>query len=202
MERQLTLGMQVKGTDGQAGRISRIVTDPETQRPTYLVVKHGRMHPREVVVPVSLVQEVTPEAVALDLKLAALNDFPDFESTVQHGTFQRTTVAPQWRPMYSYTPPTNDGFMMLRQRAVPEQAVAVAKGMAVHDCDDHEVGTVEGIIVDAEKRQGSHLILRRTHPLLRLLVVPVELVDEAAEERVRLRISREYVDGLPTYTEG
>ncbi|HEM62103.1 MAG TPA: PRC-barrel domain containing protein, partial [Chloroflexi bacterium] len=77
---KLRLGMPVFATDGKAGKIAKIITDPESRQPVYLAVEIGRLpNRREVVLPVSLVRGVTAETVNLDITRQTLADFPDYE---------------------------------------------------------------------------------------------------------------------------
>jgi hypothetical protein len=199
-KKQLTLGAPVNCLDGKAGTLSKIITDPDSRRPTYLVVKRGRPRSREIVVPVSLVVEVTPAAVELDITRKALADFPDYEVTVQKGKYQKPMPVPDpRRPITIYTPPTNSGYMVLRQRNVPEQSVEVKRGMAVRDCEGHQVGKVEGIIVGVSKRRGKYVVFRRTRSRS-LRLIPAELVEDVSLEGVQLRVDCDFAEKLPDYT--
>ncbi|HKZ83692.1 MAG TPA: hypothetical protein VJ793_08550 [Anaerolineae bacterium] len=199
-KKQLTLGAQVNCLDGKAGTLSRIITDPESRRPTYLVVKRGRLRSREIVVPVSLVAEVTPEAVTLDITRKALVDSPDYEVTVRKGRYQKPMPVPDLRrPVAIYTPPSNSGYMVLRQRNVPDRSVEVRQGMRIWDCGDREVGKVEGIVVSVQKRQGKYIVFRPKRASSPQLI-PADLVEDVTSKGVRLRIDREYAGRLPIYS--
>ncbi len=202
MERELTLGAKVRASDGEAGELSKIITDPRSHEPTYLVVKRGRLFPREVLVPTSLVTEVTEQEVKLDLDKEALDGFPDYEITVQKGEYRKPLVGGFGRPRGVYTPPSNSAFMVLRQRNVPEHSVEVTAGMAVRDARGVGVGTVEGLLVDPDRRQGSHLVVRPSGRPSPSRVLPVELVAEVDDSGVALRLERDQIEGLPIFSEG
>ena len=90
--------------------------------------------------------------------------------------------------------------MVLRTRSVPEGNVGVERGMEVVDPAGSQVGRVHGLTVDPASRTASHIVLRRGPPVspsYRLL--PTELVADVREDRVKLNISAEHVDGLPPY---
>jgi len=40
MAKELSLGMSVSCSDGEVGRLERIVVDPDTREPAYLVVSY------------------------------------------------------------------------------------------------------------------------------------------------------------------
>ncbi|MDD5468852.1 MAG: hypothetical protein PHS96_13705 [Anaerolineales bacterium] len=199
MKKQIGLGLKVHCLDGQGGKVSKIITDPESHQPTYLVVKRGRLHVREILVPVSLVAEVTEEAVFLNITRETLVGLSDYEYTVRKGKYQKPLIVGHPRPRYLHYPASSKGFMVLRQRNVPERSVAVEKGLVILDSEGRQVGKVEGVIVDSRKRQGRYVLFRRVHESTPRLI-PSDLVDDVTPEAVRLRIGGEYVELLPVYT--
>lgn len=199
MKKQLGLNLRVQCLDGQGGKISKIVIDPDSRQPTHLVVKRGRLHVREILVPVSLVAEATEESVFLNVTRETLVGLSDYEYTLRKGDYQKPLIVGYPRPRYMSFPASNHGFMVLRQRNVPERSVAVEKGMAILDIEGHKVGKVEGIIVDSRKRQGRYLLFQRMHGTVPQLI-PSDLIDDVSEGNVRLRIDRDYMERLPVYT--
>lgn len=199
MNKLLKLGTKVRTRDSTAGRVSKIITDPKSHQPTYLVVKRGHLFPKQVVVPVSLVSDVTLEEVELDTTQEALAAFPDYEVTLPTGTYEKPFPAPRNRPAAIYTPPANKGFMVLRQRSIPEESVPVEKGMIVRDCEGYQVGKVEGLVLDAEQHQGKYIAMRREPPFSDLQVIPVELVADAQEGEIHLHITAKQAEGLAAY---
>jgi len=199
MAARFVLGMDVMCSDGAAGRVSRIVTDPARLHPRYLVVQKGRLRRREIVVPVSLVAGISAHGVRLDMTLKALAAFPDFEVKVRQGSYSKPVPMGGTRPIGIYTSPGNAGFMVLRQRNVPDQSVAVEKGMPVRDRARRKVGTVEAIIANSTTRWGDFIVVRRVPATTDLRLVPVELVAGAKDGEIRLRIDAAHVDGLRVF---
>jgi len=200
MEKQIHLGARVRAEDGEVGTVEKIVVDPEEREPGYLVVKRGRVRPRQIVVPVNLVTDVTPEEVTLATTRQALESFPDYEVTVRKGEYRKPVPVDAPRPGAVYTPPANAGYIVLRQRSVPEASVGVEQGMDVLDIAGLKVGQVHGLIAELESRQASHLVLREPHPLRpRDWLVPADLVADVREGEVHLRIPAEHVSGLEPY---
>jgi sporulation protein YlmC with PRC-barrel domain len=199
MKKQLGLELGVQCLDGRGGKISKVVIDPDSHQPTHLVVKRGRLHVREILVPVSLVAEVTEETVFLNVTRETLVGLSDYEFTVRKGEFQKPLMVGYPRPHYMGFPASNKSFMVLKQRNVPERSVAVEKSMAILDIEGHKVGKVEGIIVDSRKRQGRYLLFQRMHGTVPQLI-PSDLIDDVSEGNVRLRIDRDYMERLPVYT--
>lgn len=195
--KQLKLGMTVNCLDGRAGKISKVIADPESHRPTHLVVKRGRLRTTEVVVPVSLVDAVDLESVQLAITLEALRDLPVYEYTVHKGRYEIPKLVGR-PPVTVYTPPTNKGYMVLKQRAVPERSLAIEKGLAIRDSYGREVGQVVGLIVDGNEQIGKYIVFR--NPLSgSTQLITTELIEDVTADSIHLRIARQYLDGLPIF---
>jgi sporulation protein YlmC with PRC-barrel domain len=201
MQKQLSLGMSVHCTDGEAGRLEKIVADPETHEPAYLVVRRGLVSRHDVVVPVGLVRAVDAETLSLDATTEALRTFPEYEITVEKRQPPKQDFEPSWPPLPPQALPWEEaGVVKVRQRTVPAHTIDIRRGMTVYDPTGVRLGQVEGVIVDAERRQASHLALRRPHPLAQeLRLVPVDLVDFVIRSDVYLLIPQGQVQGLATY---
>lgn len=197
----LRLGMPVHALDGEAGKISKIITDPESRQATYLAVKTGRLLSRkEVVIPVSLVSKASAEAVFLKITREALADYPVYEVTVVKGQYQKPQYFPRGLTIPAYYLPDNRGYMVLRQRSVPEQSIAVEKGMQVRDCNGQQAGEVEGVILDQAKRQGKYIVFRRDHSSP-LQLIPADLIQNISSAEVKLRIDGKSIEKLAEYSE-
>ncbi len=197
--KELILGARVNCQDGAAGRLSRIILDPENRRPTHLIVKRGWPSPREIVVPVSLATKVTREAVELKITRRALADFSDYQVTVRKGRYEKPMPVPNpQRPIALYTLPSHGAFMVLQQRNVPEQSAEVRRGMAVRDGNGHKVGKVEGITVGVNKQQGKYVLFQRSHSRTPRLI-PAELVEGVSSEGVRLQSYSNFTDTFPAF---
>jgi sporulation protein YlmC with PRC-barrel domain len=202
MTKQVQLGARVRAIDGDVGTVAMIVVDPGGRRPGYLVVKHGRIPPRQrqIVVPVGLVEDVTPDEVILATTREALHGFPDYEITVQKGIFEKPVPTGGYIPTGTYTPSSNDGYMVLSQRSVPEHTVGVEQGMTVMDAAGVKVGYVHGLILNSDSRQASYLVLRYSRPLtMRILLIPVDLVADVKDGEIHLYIADEHMYGLELY---
>lgn len=206
MKKRIELGYRVNAVDGRVGVVEKVIVDPDEREPSYLIVKRGRIRPRHIVVPVTLVDEVSAGQVSLSITRNALDDFPDYEVTERHGRYEKPVPVGVQRPLTTYTPPSNRGYMKLRQRNVPESAVPVEKGMVVKDARGLRVGRVEGLLLDGERRTATHILLQRPAPMtvatpatMQQFAVPVDLVKDVREGGVHLRITRWHISGLAVY---
>ncbi len=181
--------------DGRAGKLAGVVIDPQGRRPTSLIVRQDRLPRREVVVSASLVIDVTPAGIRLDVTGEVLETFPDYQVTVRAGEYRGPMAVSKLRAVAS-TPVIDRGYAVLRQRAVPEQSVEVRRGMAVRDCDGEPVGTVEGMMADPQRRECRHLVVRRSPQPADTRLIPIELVADIRGDAIHLQIASAHVDGL------
>lgn len=199
MNKTIEIGTRIWAEDGKAGTLSGFVADPATREPKYLVIKRGIVRPRHIVVPVSLVKNSTEAAVVLGASIKTLDAYPDYVSTIHKGEFRKSVPIGSPRPYASYAPRSNQGYLVLQHRNVPESTVSVEKGMAVRDRSGQKVGSVSGLMIDAEGRQAVQILLRQQGPIAREKVVPTEQVADVRDSEVHLRISASQVDNLVRY---
>jgi osmotically-inducible protein OsmY len=73
---RLRAGMAVLGADGRAGTVERVLTDPATGAARELVVRLGRVFPRQRVVPAAWIAGVADGAVTLRASRAEVAGLP------------------------------------------------------------------------------------------------------------------------------
>ncbi len=199
----ITLGMAVVCTDGKAGSLERVVGDPETHEPAYVVVRLKPVPARDVVVPVSLVADVTAEALQLNAATGAMQAFPDYETTVKKYQPLTAEEKAEVLPALVLDPDLDLGMVTVRERTVPEHMVDLKKGMIVYDRTGLKLGEIEGAVADAEKKQVTHVVMRAPIPIIEgRRLVPVNLIDFIIRSDVYLRVSINDVADLPLYTPG
>jgi hypothetical protein len=205
MNKELSLGMAVRVQDGKAGHLQKIVADPKTHEPAYLVVRRGRLSPRDIVVPVGLVTELDADTLMLDTTQEALNSFPDYEVAVEMYRQPNIDYAARW-PLAAPLERARTGIsgkFTVRERTVPEHTVVVERGMVVYDCAGAKLGEIERVLMDPDAQQAAYLVLRQGLPLkAEHRLVPVDLVDFVIRSDVYLFIEEAYVQGLPIYQPG
>ena len=65
--------------DGEAGKVDRVITEPDSDTVTHLVVQRGSLLIRDIVVPVNRIATMDEEGIVLTLTREELDDLPSFE---------------------------------------------------------------------------------------------------------------------------
>ncbi|MBC7224309.1 MAG: PRC-barrel domain-containing protein [Anaerolineae bacterium] len=201
------VGSPVFCTDGKAGRLAYVVVDEDDEVVTGLIVRHGVLLARDVVVPVHWVQRVDEEGIHLNATLKELEAQPVFREV------DFRIPDPSARPIQGHPPAEQRVWLgpyvevsttarpMIAQRVrlgVDEDEITLGRGVEVM-ADDGELGTVDHVLVDPETHRVTHIVVR-TGPLIpRDLIVPIEKVYSLGSERVAVHGTREELVSSPAY---
>jgi osmotically-inducible protein OsmY/sporulation protein YlmC with PRC-barrel domain len=201
------IGTEVHCRDGQCGRLHKVALDPHTQRVTDLIVQRGFLLTTDRVLPVELVEEATREGIRLSIPSRALREYPEYRELefeepapeAQTGHYERNDVR-CWRAGYRVAC-SEPVVPMVRKQAhlnvLPSRAV-LERGTPVLNRDEHEIGTVDHLLVDPESGQVSHLVIRRGllpyYPIL-----PIARVESVTDEAVGVSLNDGEVEMLPRY---
>jgi sporulation protein YlmC with PRC-barrel domain len=206
---RLELGNPIVCTDGAVGELADVVVDPVQRRVTHLVVQpHGKLAPARLV-PSGL---ATGDAGRISLRCtrAEVDGFP----TVRESSYLRIDELPHDDPdwdvgvqdvlaMPYYTTPdmgmypsADEPYIMTYDR-VPKGESEIRRASAVVSADDHQLGTVEALVVDGD--EITHVVLERGHLWgKRDVTIPIGAVAQVESDTVTLRLSKDEVGGLPT----
>ncbi len=204
----LKVGSPVFCTDGKAGRLAYVVVDEDDEVVTGLIVRHGALLTKDVVVPVHWVQKVGEDGIYLNASLEDLEAQPEFREV------DFRIPDPLARPIQGHPPADQRVWLgpyaavsatarpMIAQRVrlgLDEDEIALGRGVEVL-ADDGELGTVDHVLVDPQTRRITHIVVR-TGPLIpRDLIVPIEKVYSLGSERVAVHGTREELASSPAYT--
>jgi hypothetical protein len=188
----LIIGAEVNCTDGACGKVSRVVVDPAVAV-THLVVDRqyqGRL------VPLGLV-DAAAGGLRLRCTIAEFENLEPADTTVLPqesvedprwdvlGVSRRARLSPPSRPPVTY-------------EALPFAEVAVRGGEHVH-ATDGDIGQVRGLVIDPASHQVTHVLLGEGHVFGRKEVaIPIGAVTGVGEDGIRLTITRQQVQGLPS----
>lgn len=76
--RNMTKGTPIFCTDGPVGEVHDVLIDPETERPTHIILREGILVIKEVSIPVGYVQKVEGDRVLLKVNKEEIEKLPRF----------------------------------------------------------------------------------------------------------------------------
>ena len=200
------IGANVYTTDGQAGKLMKVVIDPDTERVTHLIVEKGFLQKTDHVVPVEALAETTDEGIRLNMSTADLEQLTQFQETDfrvpdpgwERDSYQVDDPAHVLRWGIHYAPPMVDQYTLTREedvkRGVDADQPVIGKGMAVYDRSG-ELGTVETLYIDETTAQITHLVVK-SGLLGPQLVIPMSAVTSVSDTAVNIDLTREQVQAL------
>jgi len=210
---RLQLGTPVRCADGDGGELADVVIDPVARCVTHLVVApHGQ--PDEArLVPIAWAQGGDANAIALTCSVAELAGAERIQESAYLRLGESPTTDPAWDvgveevfalPYYEAA----DGFMarpvdpdphaVWRYDRVPKGQVEIRRASIVRTSDDHDVGHVDGLIVDADGHVGAFTLERGHLWGKREVAIPIGAVAEVRTDLVLLRLTKDEVGDLPS----
>ena len=197
---RIDLKAKIRTKDGhEAGKIHRVLIDPETERITGFVVTTGRLLGRDVIVSEDMFAEASADAetITLNLDKKELDTQPSFEED-DFVTPPAGWSAPNLGyaiPPESFLWPEDSVLADTGERSRP----SIKKGDTVKDRDGDVVGTVEDIRFDEKTGDVLSLTVRAHAGLERLFgggkVAEISRDDilRITEDEVRLGVDREEI---------
>jgi uncharacterized protein YrrD len=197
---RMDLNARIRTKDGhEAGKIHRVLIDPETERITGFVVSTGRLLGRDVIVGEDMFADASPdgETITLTLNKKELDTQPSFEED-DFVTPPAGWSAPSLGyaiPPESFLWPADSALADVGERPRP----SIKKGDTVKDRDGDPVGTVEDIRFDETTGNVLSVTVRAHAGLERLFgggkVAEISRDDilRITEDEVRLGVDREEI---------
>jgi len=203
-----TIGAHAECDDGPAGTIKRVVVDPLAKTLTHLAVEpHGRLGLARLV-PVEIA-EPTGDRVRLHCTISEFDRLDSAEDTqFVAGTIGYERYGPEqvlsW-PYYGLHGGQAGGVSgasvpgvseTVTYDTVPEGEVDIRRGDPVY-ATDGPIGHVHGLVIDAESRRVSHVLLQEGHLWGRKEVgIPITAV-RSVEDGIKVQMSKKEVGDLP-----
>lgn len=210
---RLELGQSVGCTDGYFGDLADVVIDPIGRRVTHLVVEPHLVHRLARLVPVELAE--VGEGARRGISLRCTTEELWRLLPVQEFTFLRVGefVAddPDWdvgiqevlaMPYYETEAlggyiPDPDPHVGISYDRVPKGEVEIRRSSVVDSADGHQLGHVDGFLVDEDDEHITHVVLEHRHLWERReITIPIGAVAEVKTDRVTLRLSKDEVGEL------
>jgi len=197
---RIDLNARIKTSDGhEAGKIHRVLIDPETERITGFVVSTGRLLGRDVIVGEDMFADASADGgtITLSLTKKELDTQPSFEED-DFVTPPAGWSAPNLGyaiPPESFLWPADSALADIGERSRP----SIKKGDIVKDRDGDVVGTVEDIRFDEGTGNVLSVTVKAGAGLERLFgggkIAEVSRDDilRITEDEVRLGVDREEI---------
>jgi sporulation protein YlmC with PRC-barrel domain len=202
---RFVIGAKVSCSDGDCGRVSRVVVDPVAKVVTHLAVEPPHRQGLARLVPVDLA-EPRPAGVSLGCTMAEFEQLdPAEETQFVPGTRGYEVYGPEqvlsW-PYYelgdTVMDPEQEGQVSqtVTVDMLPPGEVGVRRGARVDACDG-AIGKVDGLVIEPASHRVTHVLLEEGHLFGRKqLAIPISAVAEVGDE-VRLNLTRHQVRHLP-----
>lgn len=194
----LPTNAEVNCSDGGAGFVTYIVSNPINRQMTHLVVKSDMPPFQEFLVPIEQVEETTSSLIKLK---CTQEDFLQME------LFKYEEYLPTEVPNHLSWPyclplpgaiPEEVNYIPVEYQNIPRGELVVRRGAWV-EATDGTIGQVEELLFNANNMQVTHLVLLEQHFLKkREITIPVSLIDHVDETTIYLKVDRQSVEALPT----
>ena len=195
---QFTIGAKVNCSDGECGKVIRLVLNPVLREVTHIVVEPKHREGIGRLVPLALVAS-SAETVALSCTLAEFEALDYAEEThllpgtgLEPGfTSSEVLVLPYYGlgPGNVTPPVTTD--------TLPLGEVGVRGDEFVH-ATDGEIGRVQGLVIEPVNHHVTHVLLQEGHLWGRKEVaIPIGSVIAIEKGSLRLGLTKQEVEDLP-----
>lgn len=205
---KIDIGAKVRTRDGhEIGKVERVVVNPSSKEVDGIVVHRGRVLPRDVVVPLSLVQRAGKDGLQLRIGMDRAEDLPDFVEAHYVKPSDRAITLP-YAPgsmLFPLVPPygvagTPFPYEVIEEeREAPPEDVEITEGTEVRTVDG-TIGSVDELLTDPQADRVSAILVRAGRCLTKDTQIPVEFVDEVASDHIKVSLTTDQVEALPEPT--
>ncbi len=205
------IGANVHCHDGQCGKLTKVVVNPNTFEVTNLVVEEGFLLKHARAFPVSLVEKAAGDDIYFALHSDQLSKYPEYVETEyerpESGWEGKASYQPGDVLFPSATAPYDMGVRMVKEKVrqgIAEELAVVEKGTKVYN-DEDVIGKLDHVISDQESNTISHLVIRQGVLFPDQLEIPISLIKSVSEEGIFVTATNEVLaQYLPSsdYDEG
>jgi sporulation protein YlmC with PRC-barrel domain len=205
----------VNCTDGPFGKLADVVVDPTKRSVTHLVVEPEGDHGKARLVPIELASPDEDETPAIAVRCSVeeadqlepveeyayirLGESPDLEPGWEMGV--ETVLAwPYYASGLGYetVPADYDPHASVTYDRIPKGEVEIRRASGVTSADGHQLGKVDGFLVDDDDAI-THFVLERGHLWgRREVTIPIKEVAQVFTDAVTLTLTKDEVGDLPS----
>ena len=199
-----SIGAEVVCTDGECGRLTRVVIDPVARAVTDLVVEPKHRIALGRLVPIDLV-ELSGEEIRLKCSQAAFEQLeaaeemqylPGVNAGLDYGSDHAWGLPYYGLVAVGTDPGSANAVQPIVRDRVPLGEVDVRRGEAVH-ATDGTIGKVQGIVINPSDHQVTHVLLQEGHLWgKKEVAIPISAVTDV-RNGIQLSLSKDEVKDLP-----
>jgi hypothetical protein len=213
-DEQFTIGADVHCADGVCGELRRVVVDPVARAVTHLVVEPQHRRQSGRLVPVDLAEDTAAgirlRCTKADFEKLDPAEETDFVAGTEHPGYQPDQVfslpyfrlgggmSGEWTQGQGWDREGTHGSQRrtMTYDSVPAGEVQARRGDHVH-ATDGEIGLIEGLVIDPDNHQVTHVLLQEGHLWGRKEVaIPISAVT-GMDIGVQLDLTKQQVENLP-----
>lgn len=207
IEMSLDVGARIRFRDGRGGTLHKLVVDPRTKQVTDLVIMRGFLQRHDYVIPISVVDNVTPDEIEIALYSEELESYPhyreiefvqpivdEWDSEASHPR-EHVVV---WYPLAGFYERDSRVIPALRRRipeGIPMNEEVIGRSSVVRNIDGI-VGKIDHLWLDRESWQITHLIVRKGI-VPHYVVVPFSWISSITPGEVYIWGSGEQLKEIP-----
>ncbi|MEZ4865217.1 MAG: PRC-barrel domain-containing protein [Caldilineaceae bacterium] len=195
---ELTLNVDVECTEGKLGRATYLIINPISQEATHLVVRSHRLPFEERLLPTAWIKESNHDRVTVQCSYADWGKLEPFYETeyVRMPVPQFASEGFGWP--YTTTTTYTQEYEPVKHKHIPVHTCELHRGSAV-EASDGPIGKVEELLVDAQNKHITHLVLSKGHLWgEKDIVVPVAAIKRIDDDRILLNLDKAAIEVLPT----
>ncbi len=155
---------KVECTDGPCGKSTHVIADPNSGKLTHVVVKDKKLPGSpDRLVPVEKIADTSGGVIRLNCTRDELADMPPF-TTVHYVQKEIPDYADSYVAGEPLPPLPEDTWVdTAKEEHIPADELALSHGMAVKTKESKKVGQVDGLVVDPDSGEISHLLMQEGH---------------------------------------
>lgn len=206
----IKIGSPVLVSDGEAGRVERIILHPETNELEGIVAAEGGLLTYDVVVPADMIEDADEDGVrvhATSTQIGELEPFSQSQYTEPPEDWLPPTDAPFAFYLFPRSPLAVGAFEPPTQ---PDPADGEVDSLEPGDIGlssqtevlsrDGVAGRLERVVTEEGSDQITHLIIKHGPLIGRLVAIPIQDVAQIGET-VQLNLTNSELDHLPTFAD-